>query len=597
MKHRYNAVTANLNNATLYGVALEPLFASPQDKSAPPSSFPPQGQYFKFEARSIREGWPPVTIGDKVLLKPLNWPEQRAEGVCLEARVWSLQKFAGIIVLRCDKLIYCPGMSFVVQWRVQDRFFSAAHQAIAAVDRALSTGISFMSPSADQSTLLSSSHATSNGTASPSSLLANSLKSSNGHVHPLLQSRSQSQQSSAGPTHQVAYDTSLARSWLFPTEHDLDPTSVDWPSLNSFNWHDDQLNPEQQMAIRAIVHGRRRVPFLISGPPGTGKTKLLVESIFQILKNDPKAHILVCGASNPSADTLTRRLSAGGLDVKQLFRLCHPSRPLDEVRGDIMMFTKLNVEHGEFEMPPLKELLSFRVVVTSATDSSLLYANHACNSSLQSLSQHVTSTIYPFANLPTPPHWTHLLFDEAAQAHEPDSLIPLSAMLPISPSASNSSSETQVPIPPQIVFCGDTQQLGPRIWSDEARTRDLDNSLLGRLFLRSAYADHPESRRHLRQAPKKTLTMKKKARLERQTPCQPDIPFSNLIRNYRSHTAILCGPSAMFYEDTLVPCASEAVLTSRLPEWQGLLRPGFPVSFWHSGAEETLVHCYDFIAC
>jgi helicase MOV-10 len=43
-------------------------------------------------------------------------------------------------------------------------------------------------------------------------------------------------------------------------------------------------------------------------------------------------------------------------------------------------------------------------------------------------------------------------------------------------------------------------------------------------------------------------------------------PFANLVRNYRSHPAILAVPSAFFYNDTLVP---EATATDRLESWTG----------------------------
>lgn len=45
-----------------------------------------------------------------------------------------------------------------------------------------------------------------------------------------------------------------------------------------------------------------------------------------------------------------------------------------------------------------------------------------------------------------------------------------------------------------VVICGDQYQLGPRIESDEARKGELDVSLLGRLFERSCYFDHPMAR-------------------------------------------------------------------------------------------------------
>ena len=53
-------------------------------------------------------------------------------------------------------------------------------------------------------------------------------------------------------------------------------------------------------------------------------------------------------------------------------------------------------------------------------------------------------------------------------------------------------------------------------------------------------------------------------------------PFTNLIRNYRSHPAILATPSAQFYHDTLEP---EATDTDSLLSWEGWRGRKWPVLF------------------
>lgn len=53
-------------------------------------------------------------------------------------------------------------------------------------------------------------------------------------------------------------------------------------------------------------------------------------------------------------------------------------------------------------------------------------------------------------------------------------------------------------------------------------------------------------------------------------------PFANLIRNYRSHAAILATPSSLFYSDTLEP---EAAPIDTLMPWSGWRGKGWPILF------------------
>lgn len=50
-----------------------------------------------------------------------------------------------------------------------------------------------------------------------------------------------------------------------------------------------ESNPEQYRAVEQIVSGKSRpAPYLIFGPPGTGKTVTLVEAIKQVKKKNAK---------------------------------------------------------------------------------------------------------------------------------------------------------------------------------------------------------------------------------------------------------------------------------------------------------------------
>ncbi|KAH7868389.1 AAA domain-containing protein, partial [Lentinula edodes] len=108
---------------------------------------------------------------------------------------------------------------------------------------------------------------------------------------------------------------------------------------------------------------------------------------------------------------------------------------------------------------------------------------------------------------------------------------------------------------------------GPIITSQQARTYELDVSLLERLFDRPLYAEHAETR-HPRRPPLTGLPL-------HQNSVQSMFkPFMNLIKNYRSHPAILMPPSAMFYNDSLEPCASNGMIS-----WAGLSNDKYSLMF------------------
>lgn len=138
--------------------------------------------------------------------------------------------------------------------------------------------------------------------------------------------------------HALTRDASLeqqlaARGWLFPDVADLQASerAIDNATIE---WHDPSLNAEQrvrsrprgsrsaaQQAVEQLVFYHRRIPFLISGPPGTGKTRTLVEAVLQILRLQPAARLLVVGASQSSADTIAERIvRLGAISPAELFR-------------------------------------------------------------------------------------------------------------------------------------------------------------------------------------------------------------------------------------------------------------------------------------
>ncbi|KAH0499421.1 hypothetical protein TgHK011_006619 [Trichoderma gracile] len=94
--------------------------------------------------------------------------------------------------------------------------------------------------------------------------------------------------------------------------------------VGTIEWIDPTLNDSQKDAIRFALASREVA--LIHGPPGTGKTHMLIELILQMIKRDQR--ILVCGPSNISVDNIVERLAPHKVPI---LRLGHPARLLPSV--------------------------------------------------------------------------------------------------------------------------------------------------------------------------------------------------------------------------------------------------------------------------
>ncbi|KAF3765975.1 hypothetical protein M406DRAFT_97417 [Cryphonectria parasitica EP155] len=350
-------------------------------------------------------------------------------------------------------------------------------------------------------------------------------------------------------------------SMLFPTFVDVTIQEQLHPGVFEQQFFDPKLNLEQKKAVESIwsrCHGT--LPYLVSGPPGTGKTKTIIETALQLIKNSTEhSHIILCAPSDPAADILCQRL-IGPLEPGQMLRLNRPCRTFAEVPDALLPFCFVHKE--EFSLPPFHILMRCRVVVTTCKDASMLTRGRMTNKDLYAIQigmQDTCSVINPRQPVAPEPtlHWSALLIDEAAQATEPEALIPLVVVAP--PAVRYSGTPA-----PLVVMAGDEHQLGPRT---SLAHSPLQKSLFARLFSRPVYADHPLARGKKGEAP---------------TPLTRSIlpvlrpAFTNLIRNYRSHPAILALPSHLFYWDTLEP---EATGTDRLSTWECWKGRRWPVLF------------------
>lgn len=206
------------------------------------------------------------------------------------------------------------------------------------------------------------------------------------------------------------------------------------------------LNKEQANTVKKVLGCKGAPPYVLHGPPGTGKTVTLIEIILQVCSKVSNPHILVCASSNSAADHVLEKLINNGI-VKvgedEIFRLNAVSRPSEDVKPDLLRFC-FQDEDMVFTCPTVKSLLRFKIIVSTYMSASMTYAEGIRSG-----------------------HFTHIILDEAGQASEPENMIPIS----------NLCTPRTV-----VVLAGDPMQLGPVIYSREAESRGLGKSYMERLL-------------------------------------------------------------------------------------------------------------------
>ncbi|CAO1633016.1 unnamed protein product [Jaminaea pallidilutea] len=393
------------------------------------------------------------------------------------------------------------------------------------------------------------------------------------------------------PTEQVA---ALARiserlnqevtsaSWMTSTLFPSRATAPGSPRHNSDSktsdklaWLDTTLNKEQKAAITAITSlTGSGIPFLLSGPPGTGKTKTCVEAILQLVR-EPTHRLLVVTPSNASADVMTLRLAAH-MGPKRLLRLQSSARPPAEVPERLSMYCHLDTARNTYSLPPWTDLMQREVVVTASHDVPMLIRSRcASNIDVGDLQSFFLPPLFKSHHPASPvvqPHWTHLVVDEAGQACETDLAPALATVMP-HPRASTS---------PVVVLAGDPYQLGPTVKSPAARLAGLDTSLLERLCLRPAYQ---YSLRKLRQRGRANVLSRQGQDAELFE--GEVLHCGHLLRNYRArHPSLLHLPSTLFYSDSLVPSSLPTPGSLARLDWRRLPRHGIA-----SGLPMLFVDC------
>jgi regulator of nonsense transcripts 1 len=218
--------------------------------------------------------------------------------------------------------------------------------------------------------------------------------------------------------------------------------------------------------LYAVTQALSRPLSLIQGPPGTGKTLTSATIVYHMAKMHG-GQTLVCAPSNIAVDHLTEKINATGLRVVRVcaktreavpssceqLTLHHQVKLLAAAENSALhKLQRLRDETGELSAEDEK---IFNKERRAAERELLNHADVICVTCVGAADPRLTSRSMRFRQC---------LVDEATQATEPESLIPL--VLGVK----------------QLVLVGDHCQLGPVVMSKKAAKAGLNRSLFERLI-------------------------------------------------------------------------------------------------------------------
>lgn len=298
---------------------------------------------------------------------------------------------------------------------------------------------------------------------------------------------------------------------------ELEPERTRVPKVRFFN---DGLNEFQQEAVKRALAATDVA--LIHGPPGTGKTTVLVEIIRQHASRGER--VLATAPSNIAVDNILEKLLGTGLRV---VRLGHPARTLESLRhGNLAVQTE---EDPVYEQVRELDAWRERIIHRKARNgrNSLGYAERQERErevgrlwrEARDLEFEIQRRIVTSAHVVLGTHagiskrfvkgdFDLVAMDEASQATEALSWVPIT-------------------MAKKVVFAGDANQLPPTIYSKEAAEGGLAVTLFDRL-------------KDILPANLQTL----------------------LRVQYRMHESIMKFPSEQFYEGKLIAHESVAKHTA-----------------------------------
>ncbi|KAF6003294.1 hypothetical protein F1559_002872 [Cyanidiococcus yangmingshanensis] len=222
----------------------------------------------------------------------------------------------------------------------------------------------------------------------------------------------------------------------------------------------DALNASQSRAVTCILRSRPGDVTLVVGPPGTGKTSTIVAALIRLVDEEPTPRILVCAPSNNTVRLLLaefRQRTALSRTVKVAWLQAQSQRQRPT---------------GAASREDAKRHENAHVEESSVKDAEIVFVtlNSAAGLGVQG------------TGLMNERAFQYIIVDEASQAVEPDTLIPLIlySLIP-GDRCLQGSAGAKTRSPGRLILVGDARQLPATVRSRWNQLAGYEKSLFERL--------------------------------------------------------------------------------------------------------------------
>jgi superfamily I DNA and/or RNA helicase len=242
-----------------------------------------------------------------------------------------------------------------------------------------------------------------------------------------------------------------------------------------------RLNDSQNAALKLIREAEDLA--VVHGPPGTGKTTTLVESMVEVLRDEKQ--IMVCAPSNAATDHLARSLANKGLRVVRIGNLAkvetdntaltldvllQQERDFKQIRELKKRALELRKMGGKYKRSFGREEAEQRKLIFHEARQISKEARELENYLVQKVldeAQVIACTLIGSASdYLAGRRFTTVVIDEAGQGIEPAVWVPILKA-------------------DRVVMAGDPFQLPPTVKSQEAASKGLNITLLEKIIKRS----------------------------------------------------------------------------------------------------------------